>query len=188
MWNEEKQIIESCLSPNERLLWFGMPRQGFFLRASDIYTIPFSLMWGGFAIFWETTVVKSDAPFFFILWGIPFVIVGLYLIVGRFFVDVRQRSKTFYGVTNERIIIVSGLFSRKIKSLNLRTLPDVTLEEKVNGSGTITFGSVSSFTEWNRGGFFRLRKARIEAVPRFEQIPQARNVYETIRNAHKQSG
>ncbi len=188
MWNEEKQIIESRLSPNERLLWFGKPRQGFFLRASDIYIIPFSLMWGSFAIFWETTVVKSDAPFFFVLWGIPFVIVGLYLIVGRFFVDARQRSKTFYGVTNERVIIISGLFSRKIKSLNLRTLPDVTLEEKVNGSGTITFGTISFFTECNRDGFFRLQKARIEAVPRFEQIPQARNVYEIIRNAQKQSG
>ncbi len=154
----------------------------------DIYAIPFSLMWGGFAIFWETMVIKSDAPFFFILWGIPFVIVGLYLIVGRFFVDARQRSKTFYGVTNERVLIVSGLFNRKIKLLSLWTLTDVTLDEKVNGSGTITFGSVNSSSRWNNSGFFRFRRVNIEAVPSFEQIQQARNVYETIRNVQKQSG
>jgi len=84
-------------------------------------------------------VVTTQAPFFFKLWGIPFVLVGLYIVVGRFFVDARTRGRTFYGVTSERIIIISGVFSRQTKSLQLRTLSDISLTERADGSGTITF-------------------------------------------------
>jgi hypothetical protein len=79
-----------------------------------------SLIGGGFAIFFNTYFMTSDAPIFFRLLGIPFIIAALYMMIGRFFVDVWLRSKTFYGVTNERIIIVSGLLNSNIKSLNLR--------------------------------------------------------------------
>jgi len=182
MWNEQQQFLNSQLSPNENLLWSGQPRQGVLLRAADAYLIPFSLMWCGFAIFWESTVWISDAPIFFRLWGIPFVLVGLYMVIGRFIVDSLQRSKTFYGVTNERIIIVSGISGRNVKSLNLRTLTDITLNEKPGGVGTITFGSAVS-TSWQSNFPF---SRRVEPdCPLFEGIPSAKNVYEIIRQAQK---
>ena len=185
MWNEQKQLLQSQLAPNERLLWFGQPRDGIVLRSSDAFVIPFSLLWGGFAIFWEAGVLTSGAPFFFILWGVPFVAVGLYMIFGRFIIDAKRRSKTYYGVTNERVIIVSVLFGKKIKSLDLRTLSEISLDEKSDGSGTITFGLAPGGYQWIGGMQFPGRGQQY--VPAFEMIQNVKSVYETVRSAQRQT-
>ncbi|WP_246780688.1 hypothetical protein [Rhizobium sp. BK008] len=97
--------IRSFLMPGEKLLWSGRPGQGFLLTSRDFLLVPFSLLWGGFAIFWEITAISTETPVFTKLWGIPFVLMGLYLMAGRFFVDAAARARTEYVLTNRRVII-----------------------------------------------------------------------------------
>jgi hypothetical protein len=175
------------LAAAERVLWSGQPRRGVALRGADAFLIPFSLAWGGFAIFWETMVVAVNAPLFFSLFGLIFVVVGLYLIVGRFFVDAMQRARTFYAVTSDRVIIVTGLRSRTVRSIDLETLGEVTLSERRDGSGSIVLGTPTPF-DWMYGGMagwpswsgFGTRW-----VPRFELIDNVRSVYDIIRSAKR---
>jgi hypothetical protein len=63
--------LRSELGAGEKLLWSGQPRGGLRLQPADALLIPFSLMWGGFAVFWEVSVFRVRAPVFFRLWGIP---------------------------------------------------------------------------------------------------------------------
>ena len=178
---ETDSVIRGELASGERLLWDGHPTQGIMFRPADAFMIPFSLLWGGFAFFWEYEVMSTEkASWFFMLWGIPFVVVGLYFIVGRFLVDAKQRANTFYGVTNQRIIIVSGILSKKIKSLSLRTISDLSLDEKSNGSGIISFGASSFPTWWTRGMEW---PGMPSPVPAFELSESARTVFELIRKA-----
>jgi hypothetical protein len=173
------------LNPGERIIWSGQPQQGLMLRPADIFMIPFSLLWGGFAIFWELTVVAGGAPFFFMLWGIPFVLVGLYIIFGRFFVDSAQRSKTYYALTNERAIILSGLFTQNTKSLDLRKLPEINISTKDNGRGTITFGA-SHPMAWMSSGSGFPNMGRYHIAPSFEMIDDAKTVYQHIKRLQRE--
>ncbi|WP_439640714.1 PH domain-containing protein [Nevskia sp.] len=183
--NLPSESIKKALGPGERVLWSGQPRQGVYLRSADIMFVPFSVLWGGFAIFWEYSVVTlPSAPLFMALFGIPFVAVGLYLIVGRFFIEARQRANTHYAVTSQRIIIVSGLFSQGVKSLNLRTLSDLSLTENGSNYGSIFFGGGSPFSFMFRG-FSSWPGMGSQLGPHFDQIQGARSVYEMIRNAQQ---
>jgi hypothetical protein len=166
-------ILSAELRRLEKLLWSGRPRQGVFLTQKDAGMIPFSLMWGGFSFFWEYEAVKSGGPLFFDLWGVPFVLVGLYMIVGRFFYEAMLRSRTYYGLTNQRVIIISGLLSRTVKSLQVQTLTDVALSEEASGAGTVSFGP--NMSSPGRGS-----SVGREPQSSFDSIADAREVFEQI--------
>jgi hypothetical protein len=172
------------LSGSERLIWTGQPVRGVRLQAGDALLIPFSLVWGGFAFFWEGTVLTRGAPLFFALWGVPFVLVGIYITVGRFFFDAWRRSRTVYALTSERVLILSGGFSRTVTSLRLAAIPSVSLKEARSGVGTISFGGGSPMAAWF-GGMQGWPGSDRYLGPRFELLPKARSVYESIQAAQR---
>jgi hypothetical protein len=138
------EVFKTYLLPNERILWTGQPKQGLAFGARNALLIPFSLMWGGFAIFWNVGVWSfpdngENVDWFFRLWGLPFLIVGLYLIVGRFFHDAALRKRQFLAVTDQRVLILRRSSSAKITSLDIHRLPRLELSEHGDGTGTIAF-------------------------------------------------
>ena len=124
------------LSPDEYILWKGKPAVKPLLSKSDIFMIPFSILWCGFAFFWEITAIAGNAPFFFCLWGIPFMCIGLYFVFGRFLYTAYIRKRTLYVITNRKIIRLRG---KRVDFLAASTMPPAHCIANTDGSGTIRF-------------------------------------------------
>lgn len=178
------QSLQSELRPHlendESLLWTGKPKTGIVFRTADIFLVPFSIFWCGFAVFW---VVMASQAGIFALFGVPFVVVGLFFVFGRFIIDAKQRKNTTYGLTEDRIIIKSGITSQKIKSLNIRTLSDIEYSEKSDGSGTISFGPKNPMMIWGNGMNWW---PGMKTNPQLELIPNVRKVYGQIIELQRQ--
>jgi hypothetical protein len=180
-----------ALDRGERQLWAGAPRKGLVFRGSDVMMIPFTLLWLAFAVFWEMSALSSSGSTLFAVWGIPFICVGIYMTLGRFFADASRRGRTRYAVTSERILIEVGRFGPFVatsRSLPLSTLSQVQLQEGRDGTGTISFGpqpfgplafgSQTSGVSWQSG----------PATPSFELVPDCRRVYDIVREAQRATG
>lgn len=50
------------LIPAEKIYWSGQPDPSVIFSESDIFMIPFSLMWGGIAVVCETQHLGLDPP------------------------------------------------------------------------------------------------------------------------------
>lgn len=172
--------LQSQLDPGESLLWHGRPRQGLLLRAGDAFLIPFSLVWCAIML----RNLGMERHYGLQLHMLIFVLPGLYILVGRFLIDAWLRARTSYAVSSQRVIIVSGVFTRTVRSIGLRTLSELTLSERKSGAGTIVFGpqeSAMQFAGTGMGG-------RGRQAPRFELRAQTRDVYMLIREAQRRLG
>lgn len=182
---QSNQRFRPYLFAGERILWSGQPKQGLALSGRDGLLIPFSLLWGGFAIFWNVAVWLApfgadqggDPGWLFKLWGLPFLVIGLYMIAGRFFHDARIRRTIFYAVTDQRILVLRG---SKITSLDIDRLPRLELTEHRDGTGTLAFengdmswGGMSGFSWW---------LPALSGTAQFFRIGNPRTTYALIRD------
>ena len=174
---DDYSFSRSFLTPGETVIWKGRPAKGHIITSQDLLLIPFSLFWCSFAFFWEYSALTSGAPFFFALFGLPFIAVGLYFLVGRFFHTAYLRKHTFYVITNLKIIRKRG---KKIDMLDISTIPPLQIHAFNDGSGTITFGMLYGdvYTGQNRRG------ARVNFT--LENIPDVARVHALLMTRNEQ--
>lgn len=132
----------------ERVLWVGRPDPAVHFAPVDAFLIPFSIMWCGGVIFWEAGVNAANAPAFFRLWGIPFVVVGLYFVFGRFIFKARRKRRQVYALTDQRAIVVDGPSVADSPILN----QPVTVRRSRSGNhASVTIGNAG---DWFRSAAF----------------------------------
>jgi hypothetical protein len=177
MIESAEELVRRYLMPNETLLWTGRPKQGLLVRPADAIVIPVSLLWAGFFLLIAYSLVATNSPLAR-LWVVPLVLIGLYGLFGRFVSDARQRARTVYALTSQRVMIITKSRRTNVTSLALARLVQVELSEHRNGSGTITFGPL---LPWHAELFGS--RARSEQLPQLEGIADSRRVYDQIRLA-----
>lgn len=170
--------FQGRLLPSERILWTGAPKQGLLLTSRDIFLVPFSILWCGFAVFWESQALTGDAPLFFALWGGMFICIGLYFVFGRLIVDAWARSLTRYAVTDRRILILRSPPFAKFTALDLSQAGGIDLSEGANGRGTIRFGRTMPL--WGHQGM-GIWSPSFDPTPQLLAIDDARTVFDMIQ-------
>lgn len=140
-------IFQGELLDGEEILWMGQGDKWRLFNRQDLFLIPFSLFWCSIAIPMLISGFVTGNIIFILL---PHGWIGLYMLFGRFIVKYLNKEKTYYAVTNYRILIVSGLFNRRLQTFSLNNLP--TLEKRIGwgGVGTLIFAETPSKSWWNR--------------------------------------
>jgi len=134
-----REVVEHYQAAgSQRLPWWGRPDPTKHFAPAAAFIIPSSLLWGGFSIFWEVGAARSGAPLPFVLFGAPFVAVGLFFVFGQFIAKARRKRQTAYGLTDRRALVAGGTGSLSESPLQYQP---INVQRSRDGSHvSVTFG------------------------------------------------
>lgn len=158
----------SLLLPEEQILWTGSPQGNRWFTKEDIFLVPFSLLWCGFALFWEASVILTGIwPF--ALFGIPFVVIGLYMVAGRILIRHANWKKLQYAITDRRVLWKCG--SRCVAT-NINQIPSISLTVQKDGSGTISLrdSHMPRYYRQDVTAFSKPDTTALECIPDVERV------------------
>ena len=169
------------LVPEEFIEWSGQPNASVIFHKEDWGFIPFTLLWGGFAIFALLCALGFVEAFnsdkgplfqFFDIIGCAFLaLVGQYVIWGRFFYVYWRKKRTWYALTNRRaLIVVDGFFRRRSSSAWFIDLLLIDKRMERNGIGFVSFGGRAT-------GELRWGTNNPPRPPTFDDVDNADAVY-----------
>ena len=161
-------FVTPMLSAGEQILWKGTPGKGHLFLPSDIFMIPFSIFWCGFAFFWEFGVISSGNPVF-AFFGLPMIAVGFYITIGRFIWKVYIRKRTVYVITNKKIIRKQGT---RLDTLEKSGILSTDVQLYADGNGTIIFNSNHYYSS-RRHGYNRPTPFILDNVPQVADVQRA---------------
>lgn len=189
-------VMTAHLAPGERLLWAGQPKQGFALRGSDSFFILFMTLWvvsaiWGIIAMWRQ--VGADSLRFSLLFLLPAVA----FIVTQYWFDAKLRGRTFYGLSDRRVIIVTYWRRQEIQSVYLKDILELRSMHRWDRTGTLEFLiDLGRFNPSQRGvfGYNRrdlwipgIRHYRFPIPPAFEMVANPLEVERLILKARDEA-
>jgi hypothetical protein len=186
---------EGILETGEDILWQGAPEGGVdFTGVWSVQTL-FALFFTAFSLFWITMAYTITGQMndgvgrvintVFPLFGLPFLLVGLHLLVGRFWADARRRRNSYYTLTNRAAYI--GVQTGGKRSLDRYAIgPDTRLTLEDGDLGSIWFASRVNVRPRHAPSMHRSR-SRIGGATQttesigFERLCNAREIYAMMR-------
>ncbi|MCA0204416.1 MAG: aspartate carbamoyltransferase catalytic subunit [Proteobacteria bacterium] len=176
---------EGILEEGETILWQGRPVTG--VRLRDFLGLPlvFGLFFTGFSLVWiamARLMTQGEDFSVFPLFGLPFLLVGLYVAFGLPFGKDYLRKRSWYTLSDRKAYVATELFGkRRLKAVPYAEMNILELEDGTPGS--VTFKreiTVSQYTRRNRSGGRSRRSQTTTTNIGFERIEDARTVYRMI--------
>lgn len=102
---DKTQIINRFLK-DEKILWQGAPSNVPYLNKSDIWLIPFTLVFGGAFIVYaiiSAIMMFAGKSIMFSLAGITLLLMGTYILFFRIWYRKKRISRQLYFVTDKRV-------------------------------------------------------------------------------------
>lgn len=136
-------LFQNEMAMDEKILWSGQPEPSLYLTGGGVVVTLFGLIWLCITCYMEYVAIESNDKFlmFFLL---PFVLIGLYIVSAIFIYNNFRRKKTYYAITNQRVLILTNLFNKKIESKLISQIPVLIKTTNKNGIGTIQFDYTKS--------------------------------------------
>ena len=159
------------IGPSDRVLWKGRPEKGITIRPDELVTIPFGAFFTLFALFWISMAIQAGP---FALFGIPFVLVGIYLLGGRFIVNEYMKKRTAYVITDKAIIRKRG---SKVDVWYGRDLANMQVFSHKNGTTSFMFSTVQ--VHYGRG------RGVSKYLYGIENVRDAKDVSEAIKQIER---
>ena len=100
---DEFEFVDQYLRGGEYVLWKGKPEKGNLFTRGDIIPFILSLLWCAVAVYFFADEITSGDTLDF-LFTVPFIGIGFYASVGRFMQLASRRKRTWYVITNKKLI------------------------------------------------------------------------------------
>ena len=98
--------IKNKYLKNDTILWQGVPINTPLFNKSDIFMIPFSVLFGGLFVMYaviSALLMFTGQSIMFSFIGITFLLIGIYILFFRLWYRKKRISRQLYFVTNKRV-------------------------------------------------------------------------------------
>ena len=168
---DEYSFSRNLLTPGEIVVWKGKPGRKHLVTKQDLVGLPMMLLAAGVFSYNLIKMLREGGDWKSILICIVPVVILLYLSFGRFIHAAMARRRTWYVITNRKIIRKRG---KSIDMLDSKNMPPMQMTSYEDGSGTIVFGGPTQYRN-RRGGVtvhIDPNQFKLEAVENVVRIHQ----------------